>query len=117
MRETLSGKAAQAGAERDDDEGAVELRQRLHLGQQAQPGAEHHHAGAHEDLGAEAVEQPAEHRPEQRHPSAERGGAGERGLAPVLLLGEHGEVGAERLRDQAGLQELARPRRPTMYQP
>jgi hypothetical protein len=99
--------AAQARAERDHDERAVKSGQRLHQAEQAQAGAEHHHAGAHEHPGAEAVDEPAEHRTEQRDLHLlQRRRARQRGLAPALLVGEHRQVGAEGLRHQPGLQEL-----------
>ena len=117
-RDVERKEAAQARAERDDDERAVERGQRLHLRKDAQPQSEHEDACAHEHFRAEAIEQPPEHRAEQRDfHLLKRGRARERGFAPALLVSEDREVGAERLRHEPRLQNWSPTAAPTMYQP
>ena len=58
-------------------------------------------------LRAEAVDDPAEHRAEDRALHLlQRRRAGERGLAPAALVLQHRDVGAEGLVHQPRLQEL-----------
>jgi hypothetical protein len=99
--------AAQARAQGDDHERGVEGGQRVGEAEQHQADAEHDDAGADHALRAEAVDEPAEQRAEDRRLHLlQRRRAGERGLAPAALALQHREVGAEGLRHQARLEHL-----------
>ena len=57
--------------------------------------------------GAEAVEEPAQHRPQHRGLElVHRGRARELGLRPAAVVAQDGEVGAEGLQQQRALHEL-----------
>jgi hypothetical protein len=99
--------AAHAGAGGGDEERQVELQQRVDERKQHEAAAEQRDADAHHAARAEAVQAPAQHRPQDRRfHLVQRRGAGELGLGPAAIVAQDGEVGAEGLVQQAGLQEL-----------
>ena len=107
QRDVDREEAAEARADRHHDEGAVELEQGLDLAEQHEADAEHHHADADQPLRAEAVDDPAEHRAEDRGFHLVQGRrARQRGLAPAAVVAQHRDVRAEGLHQQRRLQEL-----------
>jgi hypothetical protein len=104
---------AQAGAERDQDKGGVELEQRLDPAEQHEAAAEEQHAQADHALRPEAVHYPAQQRPEDRRLHLlQRRRARERRLAPAAVVLQHRHVAAEGVVQQACLQELQAAARP-----
>jgi hypothetical protein len=99
--------AAEAGAERDDDEGGIEAAKRIDLAEEDEAEPERDDADANHSSRAEPVDDPSERRSEQRRlHRLHRGGAGERCLAPAAFGDQCSEVGAERLVEQRRLHEL-----------